>query len=118
MKQSTPRQSRSRVENPTTEFTFGSGALYANSDEYASKALAFDILAIAFEPGKGYEGANRWAITIKAEERDAEILTLGANPKRDEQLREAQAHLERGGSIPNTRLRRSGSAYYFVSGAK
>jgi hypothetical protein len=42
------------------------------------------------------------------------MLTLGANPKRDEQMREAQAHLKRGGSIKNIRLRRSGNAYYFT----
>jgi hypothetical protein len=35
---------------------------------------------------------------VKPADRDCEILSLGSNPGRDEQLRAAQAHLERGGT--------------------
>jgi hypothetical protein len=96
-------------------FSFGSGRLYADNDEYASKDLPFDILTIAFESGRGFEGGDRWAITVKAKDRDPEVMTLGANPKRDEQLQAAQAYLDRVGPITNVRLRRSGNAYYFAN---
>ncbi len=107
-------------EEPTSNggFSFGSTGSFADNDEFVSKDLAFDILAIAFEPGRGYEGGDRWAITVKVSDRDCEVMTLGANAKRNEQLREAQAHLERGGSIKNARLRRVKNAYYFTSGGR
>jgi len=96
------------------EFSFGSGKAYADNEEYASKGLQFDIMEIAFEPGAGYEGRDRWALTVNCADREAEILTLGSNPKRDQQLREAEAHLKRGGSLKNVRLRQSGNAYYLA----
>lgn len=97
-------------------FSFGSGHSYADNAEYADKALTFDILAIERETGRGYDGKDRWALTVKAADRDCEILTLGCNPKRDEELAAAQAHLARGGTITNKRLRRSGNAYYLTDG--
>jgi hypothetical protein len=103
------------LSETSTNFSFGSAHTYADNAEYASKGLAFDVLAIAREAGRGYEpGKDRWALTVKAAERDCEILTLGSNPKRDEELAKAQAHLERGGSITNKRLRLSGGAYYLA----
>lgn len=114
MKQQTAKTPvKPRAGSKEDTFTFGPSTSYANSDEYATKGFLFDILAIAFEPGRGYEGRDRWAITVKVQDRDPEILTLGSNPKRDEQLREAQAYLERSDAIKNVRLRRSGNAYYF-----
>ena len=56
-------------------------------------------------PVAATNGRDRWALTVKAADRDCEILTLGSNPGRDEELAEAQAHLERGGTITNKRLR-------------
>jgi len=97
-------------------FSFGSGRTYANNDEYASKGLLFEVQAIAFEPGRGYEGRDRWALIIKTEGREPEVMSLGSNPNRDEQLRAAQAHLEAGGTIENVRLRLSGNAYYLADG--
>jgi hypothetical protein len=115
MKQSAVKSSaKPRTGSKEETFTFGPSASYANCDEYASKGLLFDILAIAFEPGRGYEGRDRWAVTVKAQDRDPEVLTLGSNPKRDAKLREAQAYLERSDTIKNVRLRRSGNAYYFT----
>jgi len=112
-KKTTPTAAKPSQSEP---FSFGSGPTYANADEYASKALTFDILAIAFEAGRGFEGRDRWALTVKQQDRDPEILTPGSNPKRDEQLRGAQAHLEGGGSLKGKRLRCSGNAYYLVDG--
>jgi hypothetical protein len=86
---------------------------FGDNDEYASKGIIFDILAIAFEQGRGYDGKDRWLITVKAADREREILSLGSNPKRDEELHAAQVHLERGGTITNKRLRLTGNAYYF-----
>jgi hypothetical protein len=100
----------------TGNFSFGSGRMFADNDDYASNGITFAILAIVFEPGRGYDGKDRWAITVKAADREAEILTLGSNPGRDEELRAAQAHLERDRTITNKRLRRSGNAYYFTDG--
>lgn len=103
------------VPDTAENFSFGSGRSYADAAEYASKGLAFDVLAIAREVGRGYEaGSDRWALIVKAADRDCEILTLGCNPKRDEELAKAQAHLEHGGAITNKRLRLSGGAYYLA----
>jgi hypothetical protein len=118
MKQSTQStKGKPAVSESVANFSFGSGHSYADNAEYASKNLTFDILAIARETGRGYEpGKDRWAITVKAADRDCEILTLGCNPKRDEELAAAQAHLARGGTIVNKRLHRSGSAFYLRDG--
>jgi hypothetical protein len=104
------------VAEAAENFSFGSGHSYADNDEYASKNLTFDILAIERETGRGYDGKDRWALTVKATDRDCETLTLGCNPKRDEELAAARAHLARGGTIVNKRLRRSGNAYYLTNG--
>lgn len=96
-------------------FSFGSPRSYVDNAELASEKRTFDILEIDFEPGKGYEGQDRWLITVKSAGREPEYLSLGANPKRDGELREAQAHLETGGTITNKRLHRSGNAYYFMN---
>lgn len=116
MKHAVSRATKTARASGNDTFSFGSATAYADNAEYAEKGLAFAILTIAFEPGRGYEGRDRWAVTVKAEDRDPEIMTLGANAKRDEQLRAAQAHLARGGAIKNVRLHRSGNAYYFTNG--
>lgn len=121
MKQSSPNKPKFRpgntgVATPSKNFSFGSAHTYAENAEYASKGLAFDVLAILRETGRGFDGKDRWAITVKASDRECDILTLGCNPKRDEELAKAQAHLEAGGSIRNKRLRRSGNAYYLTDG--
>jgi hypothetical protein len=97
-------------------FAFRSGRSFADNSEYAEKNLHFDILAISYETGGGYDGKNRWLISVKAEDREPEKLSLGSNPKRDEELRAAQAHLERGGTITNKRLRLFKGAYYLADG--
>ncbi len=115
MKNRTTRNAKtSHTGKRNSEFSFGSGKPYADNEEYASKGLLFDILDIAFETGRGYEGRDRWALTVNCADREPEIMTLGSNPKRDEQLREAQTHLKRGGSLKNVRLRESGNAYYLA----
>lgn len=112
--------SSTRGKTPVSEtvetFSFGSGRKFADNAEYASKGIRFDILAIAYETGKGYEGQNRWAITVKAADREAEVLSLGSNPGRDTELQAAQAHFDRGGFLKNKRLVRRGNAYYFSDG--
>lgn len=106
---------KTTVSETAENFSFGSGHAFADNSEFASKGLTFTVLAIARETGRGYEpGKDRWALTVQVADRDCEILTLGCNPKRDEELAKAQAHLERGGSITNKRLRLSGGAYYLA----
>jgi len=117
MKRNTqPTRGKTCVAQTIANFSFGSGHSYADNDQYASENLTFDVLAIAREPGRGYDGKDRWVITVKAADREREILTLGCNPKRDEELEAAQAHLARGGTIVNKRLRRSGNAFYLSNG--
>ena len=100
----------------TENFSFGTGRAFGDNEEYASLGITFDILAIDFEPGRGYEGRDRWALRVKATDRDAQILSLGSNPGRDEELRAAQEHLKNGGTITNKRLRRKDGAYYINDG--
>ena len=99
-------------------FSFGSGHGYADYSEFVSKGLRFDVLAVAFEKGRGFKGHDRWLITVKVADREPEMLSLGSNPKRDEQLKAAQAHLEGGGTITNVKLRQSEKAYYFTDGER
>jgi hypothetical protein len=117
MKRSTEStRGNSTISETPENFRFGSGDSYADNSEYASKNLTFDVLAIVRETGRGFDGKDRWSLSVKATDRDCEILTLGCNPKRDEELAAAQAHLARGGTIVNKRLRRSGNAYYLADG--
>lgn len=95
-------------------FSFGAGRNYGNCAEYAEKRFIFGIVGVDFEPGRGYEGADRWAVTVKAEGRNSEVLTFTDNPKRAEQLRAAQEYLKRGGKITRKQLRLVGNAYYFT----
>ena len=105
-------------EEPNELFSFGSGLPFVDKAEYTEKDLSFDISAIQYEEGRGYDGQDRWAITVKVEGRDPEILTLGSNEKRDKQLRDALAYLQLGRAITNVRLRKSGNTYYLVNAKK
>jgi hypothetical protein len=100
----------------TENFSFGSGRTFGENEEYANLGITFDILAIVLEPGRGYEGRDRWAITVKAADRGEQILSFGSNPGRDEELRAAQDHLKNGGTITNKRLRLKDGAYYINDG--
>ncbi len=105
---------KSTVSETVEKFSFGSGHTYLDNAELASTGLRFDILEIKFEPERGFEGRDRWIVTIKTGNREPEQISLGSNPGRDQQLRDAQSHLARGGTIENVRLRQSGKAYYFT----
>jgi hypothetical protein len=105
---------KATVSETVEKFSFGSGNAYLDNAELASKGLRFDILEIKFDPGKGYQNQDRWLVTIKFPEGEPGLLSLGSNPGRDQQLRDAQAYLARGGKIENVRLRQSGKAYYFT----
>lgn len=107
---------KSAVSGTTENFSFGSGRTYASAAEYARETRTFAILEIVRENGGGFEGKDRWLLTVKAEGRDPEYLGLGCNPKRDDELAKAQTHLAGGGTITNKRLRLSGGAYYLVDG--
>jgi hypothetical protein len=108
------QRGNSTVSETVEKFSFGSGHAYADNSEFASKGLRFDILEIKFQAGRGYEGHDRWLVTVKVVDREPEQLSLTSNPGRDQQLRDAQAYLARGGKIENVRLRQSGKAYYFT----
>ena len=108
------QRGKSTVSETVEKFSFGSGNAYLDNAELASKGLRFDILEIKFDPGRGYQNQDRWLITVKFPEGAPELLSLGSNPGRDQQLRDAQAYLARGGKITNVRLRQSGKAFYFA----
>jgi hypothetical protein len=110
-----PRTTRGNAKGTET-FSFGSGNAYVKPEEIAADGLPFDIPAIEFQAERGFEGRDRWALTIKRDGHDPEILTLGSNPGRDEQLQGAQAFLERGGSLRNIRLVLRGNTYYLNDG--
>lgn len=104
----------STISETIEKFSFGSGNTYLDNAELASKGLRFDILEIKFDPGQGYQNQDRWLIKIKFADGEPGLLSLGSNPGRDQQLRDAQAYLARGGKITNVRLRQHGKAYYFT----
>ncbi len=117
------KNSRETRESTTShdevEFSFSSGAEYADKDEYVTKRLVFAITVIEFQEGAGYEGADRWSITVSPEDgQPDEIIELQSNDKRDAQLRAAAEHIAKHGPIVNTRLVKSGKAYYFRKAAE
>ena len=68
--------------------------------EFASKGLRFDILEIKFDPGQRLPKPRPLAYYSQIRQiGEPELLSLGSNPGRDQQLRDAQAHLARGGKI-------------------
>jgi hypothetical protein len=83
----------SSVSETVEKFSFGSGHAFADNAEFASKGLRFDIVEIKFEPGRGYEGHDRWLVTVKVADREPEQLSLGSNPGRDQQLRTLRSML-------------------------
>ena len=115
MKTETTRDKRApTTPNGSAEFSFSTGALYADKDEYVSKKLVFTINTIEFQEGRGFEGADRWAVTVSVDDgRPDEIITLQSNDERDAELQSAAAHIENHGPIDKTTLVKSGKAYYF-----
>ena len=99
-------------------FVFSSGIQYADKDEFAEKALSFHIMEIDFQPGAGFDGQDRWAVRVHPEDRIEELITLPSNPKRDEQMRLAQAHIAAKDPIGPVRLKKSGNTFYFENVAK
>ena len=105
---------KTTVSETIKKFFFGSANAYLDNAELASTGRRFDILEIKFDPGQGYQNQDRWLISIKFPDGEPGLLSLGSNPGRDQQLRDAQAFLTRGGKITNVRLRQSGKAFYFT----
>ncbi len=119
MKSHTTRAEGARTSREETEFSFSSATPYADKDEYLSKNLVFTIKAIDYQENAGYEGADRWAATVSPNDgRPDEIITLQANEKRDAELQAAAAHIAKRGPIANTKLVKSGKAYYFRKAAE
>lgn len=120
MKTAAAREARaSTASQETAQFSFSSDALYADKDEYIAKKLTFRINRIEFQEKAGYEGADRWAIYVQPnDERPEEIITLQSNDARDAELQAAAAHIEKHGPIGNTKLVKSGKAYYFRKAAE
>lgn len=74
---------KSSISETVDKFSFGSGLTYLDNADLASSGLRFDILEIKFEPGRGFEGRDRWLVKIKVADGEPEQLSLGSNPGRD-----------------------------------
>ncbi len=120
MKSQAARSERaSTTPHDAAEFSFSSGAVYADKDEYIAKNLVVTINAIEFQPKGGFEGADRWAVTVSPDDgRPDEIITLQSNEGRDAELRAAAEHVAKHGPIYNVKLVKSGRAYYFRNAAE
>lgn len=106
----------STLPTDTAGFSFSSGALYADKDEYLSKGLTFTINSIEFQEKAGFENSDRWSINVTVDDgREDEVITLQSNERRDAELETALAHLTKHGPIRNVKLVKSGKAYYFRS---
>ena len=104
---------RSRSENDSTEFSFGPTSPFADKSEYVDKKLLFTIREIELEIGRGFEGADRWSVTVEPDdERGTETLTFGCNKERDRQFSSARKYIAARGPISGVRLKKSGNAYY------
>ncbi len=112
----TTTKPRRRASSNGAAFAFSSAIPYADKGELIEKDLAFAVKAIEFQPERGFENQDRWAVTIVPNDgRGEELLTFGSNEKRDAQMKSAQAFVKKHGAIPDVRLRKSGKAYYLQS---
>jgi hypothetical protein len=110
----TTRSKRKTATHATTDFSFSSDRpRYADKDVYVASATVFGITELAFQPGQGYNGADRWAATVVSEDGTTEIITLQANEKRNAQLQDAKDHIAARGAICNVRLVKHGNTFYF-----
>ena len=69
---------------------------YAVKDEYTDKDIKFYVRDVQFEKGEGYEGKDRWAVVIRNERGEDEVLTFSCNEERDISMNQAQTCLEQG----------------------
>jgi hypothetical protein len=116
-----PHPQRHAANNGTAKtgaFSFTAPAPYSDKTELVEKKLTFTILSIEYQQGRGFEGKDRWAVTVAPDDgRGSEVVTLDCNEKRDAELRSAQSAIKRDGPIRSVRLKRSGKAFYFESPA-
>ena len=115
MKTTTLRTKRKSAKQGTADFSFAWDALrYAKKDQYVANDLAFAINALEFQPGRGYQGTDRWAAFVSPSDgRPDEIITLPTNEKRNAQLQAAKAQIKTRGPIPNLRLVKVDGTFYF-----
>jgi|SRR5579862_9265939 len=112
--QATQRKGTSSVPDDQAKFSFSTGSLYADKDEYVAKGLIFTINAFEFQEKAGFEQADRWAVMVTVNDgRPGEIITLQSNERRDAELHAAADHIAKHGPIRNAQLVKSGKAYYF-----
>jgi hypothetical protein len=106
-----------KAATETPAFSFSAGLLqYANKAEYSANKTVFSVIALEYQPQRGFNGTDRWAATVAhADGKTFEIVTLPANDKRNAQLHAAKAEIEQRGPLSNLILVRSGSAYYIRS---
>jgi len=115
VKSITRRAKRKTTKPGTVDFSFASDALrYARKDEYVANDIAFTINALEFQPGRGFQGSDRWAAFVSPNDgRPDETITLPTNAKRNAQLQAAKVQIETKGPIPNVRLVKRNGTFYF-----
>ena len=77
MKTPSARNSRSKTTSGNAaDFSFSSGPLYAEKDEYLAKRLIFTINTFEFQEKAGVEQSDRWAVTVSPDDgRSDEVIT-------------------------------------------
>jgi len=89
------------------------GPIYADKDELTAKGTRFDIVSITEEQGAF---GPRWVVSIDREDCDGdELITMGKNERRDQEMQNALTYLAKHKTIPNVRLRKIGKAYVFTT---
>ncbi len=93
-------------------FSFGKPvSKYQSNEDLAASGEAFYITAVKYEPGEGFEGADRWLISTSL---DPSCISLSPNKDRNAIMEALAEHLF------NTQSKygpvvfvKSGRAYYF-----
>ena len=95
-----------------TPFSFGAPvSIYQSAAELAEAQTEFRIVKVQYQPGEGYEGADRWLIETTL---DPALVSMGTNAKRDPILNQLAEHLrETGEAYGPVVMVKSGRAYYF-----
>lgn len=95
-----------------------SGIKYAENKDLAEKKVVFDIIRIEkqhkiFTKDGFTEEVDQWETTIRQTDGEEFIVSLTCNEQRDANMIAAAQVIERGGTLAEYRLVKSGRAYYF-----
>jgi hypothetical protein len=99
----------------------GAGGGYLSENEkkdLAAKGTVFGITAAVFEEGQGYEGKNRFKVTLVLDDKERFLsFQAGSVESRDDMLKALGAHLEAGNGPEYAKLVKAGRAF-LIEGAE